>query len=147
MEWIRSQLEPLSQYETLWWWLFAVSVALVVLTPAAVSWVVVQLPKDYFTVKRRPLSMRSKKPSVAPKPLVLLKNALGAVLVLAGIAMFVLPGQGMLTLVAGLMLLDFPGKYRLERRLALQKHVWRSINWLRKRFGKEPLEKPKQAAV
>ena len=144
MEWIQSQLEHLSQYETLWWCLFAVSVALVVLTPAAVAWVVVQLPKDYFTAKRRPPSTRSKKPLVAPKPLVLLKNALGAVLVLAGIAMFVLPGQGLLTLVAGVMLLDFPGKYRLERRLALQRQVWQSINWLRKRFGREPMEKPKE---
>jgi hypothetical protein len=72
------------------------------------------------------------------------KNILGGMLVMAGIAMFVLPGQGLLTLVAGLMLVDFPGKFRLERRLATQRHVWRSINWLRKRYGCEPLEKPGQ---
>ena len=56
--------------------------------------------------------------------------------------MLVAPGQGLLTLAAALVLLDFPGKYRLERRLVTQKPVWKSINWLRRRAGREPLERP-----
>jgi hypothetical protein len=40
------------------------------------------------------------------------------------------------------MLLDFPGKYRLERWLATRRAVWRSINWLRRRAGREPLQQP-----
>jgi hypothetical protein len=60
------------------------------------------------------------------------KNALGFVLVLTGIFMLLLPGQGLLTIIAGMMLLDFPGKQLLERRLVRRPLVLRSINWLRK---------------
>ena len=148
MDWFQSQVEAfsdydLAKYEPFFWWSFALSLALVVLTPVAVAWVVVQLPKDYFTAERRPPSTWSKGRHELRAVIVLAKNFLGGILVIAGIAMFVLPGQGLLTLVAGLMLLNFPGKYRLERRLATQRHVWRSINWLRKRFRREPLEMPR----
>ena len=44
--------------------------------------------------------------------------------------MLVAPGQGLLTMVVGLLLVDFPGKYRLERWLVTRQQVWRSINWL-----------------
>jgi len=62
------------------------------------------------------------------------------VLILAGVAMLVLPGQGMLTIVLGIMLLNFPGKYRLERRVARMRPVARSINWMRARGGHPPLK-------
>jgi hypothetical protein len=75
--------------------------------------------------------------------LLIAKNVLGIVLVIAGVLMLLVPGQGLLTIVAGLILLDFPGKFDLERRLATQRHVWRSINWLRKRFGRTALQRPK----
>src|SRR5574340_1251928 len=43
-----------------------------------------------------------------------LKNVLGAGLLLVGIAMLVLPGQGILTILIGLTLLEFPGKRAME---------------------------------
>ena len=42
-----------------------------------------------------------------------LRNAVGLVLVTAGLAMLVLPGQGIITLLVGIILMDFPGKHRL----------------------------------
>jgi len=53
--------------------------------------------------------------------------------------MLVLPGQGLLTIFVGLMLLDFPGKYQVERRAVSYKPILRSINWLRQRVGRDPL--------
>lgn len=44
-----------------------------------------------------------------------LRNVLGAILLVAGIAMLVLPGQGVPTILISLGLMNFPGKYRLER--------------------------------
>jgi hypothetical protein len=143
MDWIKSQLQSLAGYETLLWWSFAVSLALVLLTPVLVAYVVVQLPKDYFTAERRP-PPESWYEHPALRPIIVIaKNALGFVLIVAGLVMLVVPGQGLLTLAVGLMLIDFPNKFRLERWLAMRPHVWRSINWLRKRFGREPLERPK----
>lgn len=69
------------------------------------------------------------------------KNSLGAVLVLVGIVMSLpgVPGQGLLTILIGVMLLDLPGKRGVERKIVGRPKVLRTINRLRKRFGKEPL--------
>jgi hypothetical protein len=48
------------------------------------------------------------------------------------------PGQGILTILAGLLLMNFPGKYRLERWLVQRPGVLSSLNWLRTRRGKAP---------
>ena len=69
-----------------------------------------------------------------------LRNAVGWVFVVAGIAMLVLPGQGLLSILAGLVLIDFPGKHRLERRLLGSPGVRRAMNWLRRRAGKPPFD-------
>ena len=71
-----------------------------------------------------------------------LKNLLGFTLVLAGVAMIFLPGQGVLTIVVGLGLMNFPGKYKLERRLIRIPAVHLSINWMRKQGHKKPLLVP-----
>ena len=72
-------------------------------------------------------------------PLWLLKNLFGLLLVIAGMLMLVLPGQGLLTIFVGLIFLDFPGKYRMERKMVSNDSVLRSINWVRARTGKPPL--------
>jgi hypothetical protein len=142
MESIKALLQALAEYQALLWWSFAISLGLLLLTPVVVAWVVVDLPKDYFTTKkRRHTGWLKKYPAMQPA-IAMAKNLLGIVLVLAGIVMLVVPGQGVLTLVAGTMLIDFPGKYGLERWLATRPPVWRSVNWLRKRAGREPLESP-----
>jgi len=72
----------------------------------------------------------------------LLKNLLGALLVVMGLVMLVTPGQGLLTLLAGLLLMNFPGKYRMERWLVLRPGVMRALNWLRQRQGHAPFDRP-----
>jgi len=56
------------------------------------------------------------------------------------LAMLVLPGQGLLTMFISLMLLDFPGKRRLEQSIVRRPIILRSINWLRERHHRPPLE-------
>jgi UPF0716 family protein affecting phage T7 exclusion len=69
------------------------------------------------------------------------KNVLGVILVVVGIVLVLpgVPGQGMLTILIGLMLLDVPGKRRLERRIVGRRRILKAINRLRKRFGGPPL--------
>jgi len=64
-----------------------------------------------------------------------LKKLLGLVFLLGGLAMLVLPGRVLLTLLVALVLLDFPGKYRLEKRLVRSPRVVSGINWLRRPTG------------
>ncbi len=142
MDWIDSLLEWGKANETTLWWVFAGSIVAFLLTPVAVSWMLVRLPADYFTKEeRRPLDSWSNRPALRIA-LLIAKNLLGVLFVLAGIAMMMLPGQGVLTLVVGLVLADFPGKFRLQRWIVRKRSVMRSINWLRKRAHREPLKRP-----
>src|SRR5690349_20129528 len=83
-----------------------------------VPWYVKRLPEDYFSrSEQERFGFDRPKRSIGDVFLMILNNTLGAVLVLAGIAMLVLPGQGLLTLLVGVFMMDFPGKRRLQRRI------------------------------
>lgn len=104
-----------------------------------VPWLVIQLPADYFHASYRPTLLWGVAHPVLRVLLHLGKNLLGFVVLLMGIAMLVLPGQGVLTIITGLLLMNFPGKYRFERWLVHQKPVLAGVNWLRRMAGREAL--------
>lgn len=124
--------------------LIAVGVASVVVCVAGIlasPWLLARLPADYFTAPRR-------HPAVARgHPLLrwlwrIGKNLFGFALLLLGLAMIPLPGPGMPFIVMGLVMADFPGKYRLERWLVRKKPVLTTLNWARRKGGAPPLEVP-----
>ncbi len=142
MEWLQSLTEWLTANRAILWWLFAGSLVLFLLTPICVVWLIVRLPPDYFVKKRhRPLASWDQRP-VLRLLILVAKNLLGIVLLIAGLVMLLAPGQGVLTIIGALILIDFPGKFRLERWLVTRQSVWRSINWLRKRAGRAALQRP-----
>jgi hypothetical protein len=131
-------------HETLLWWVGALSILMFVGTLVALPIVVARLPADYF--RRDPHAPRHHKQSAGLRLLGLLgKNLLGIVLVCTGVAMLVLPGQGMLTMLIGLMLINFPGKRALEQRLVRQPTVLRAMNWIRAQAHQPALELPPSA--
>jgi hypothetical protein len=71
----------------------------------------------------------------------LARNALGVALIILGflLSLPLVPGQGVLTLLVGLILLDFPGKRRLERELAARPRVLETMNRVRTWLGRPPL--------
>lgn len=117
----------------------AVSFVTFVSTLMVVPLLVVKIPSDYFAHVRRTGALWADRHAAARWMLLLAKNLLGYILIAAGILMLVLPGQGMLTIVIGIMLLNFPGKYKLERWIVSRRPVLQSINWARRRAGKDPL--------
>ncbi|MBI3201627.1 MAG: hypothetical protein HYZ29_08805 [Myxococcales bacterium] len=115
------------------------SLALLVGSVAMLPWFVARLPRDYFV---RPGHDPASSPIRDPgrrRVLLFLKNAAGAALLVAGLAMLVLPGQGVLTILVALVLLDFPGKRALERRLVARPAVGSALNAIRRRAKAEPL--------
>jgi hypothetical protein len=122
--------------------LAAVSVLMFVGSLAALPFLLARLPVDYFVDPRRHTSRLRRLHPAVYLTTVILKNLVGWILVLTGLAMLVLPGQGILTILMGLILSDFPGKFALERRLACRPSVLRAINWLRSRAGRGPLLPP-----
>lgn len=123
--------------------LAGLSVLMFVGSLIALPFLVARIPEDYFADPQRHSARLKRLHPVAYMSLRLLKNLVGWVLVLAGILMLVLPGQGILTIITGLVLSDFPGKYPLERRLASNRSVLNGINWIRRRGGHPPLMPPR----
>lgn len=104
--------------------------------------IVARIPADYFAHSGRPENAWSRLHPAARITVAVIKNAMGVLLMLAGLAMLFTPGQGLLTLLVGFLLIDFPGKYRFEQTLLRREKVMRLLNWIRRRKGKEPLEAP-----
>jgi hypothetical protein len=73
-----------------------------------------------------------------------MKNVLGILLVALGGLFLVTPGQGLLTVLAGLVLINFPGKRALELWIIRFPLVLRAVNWLRGKRGREPLQVPER---
>jgi hypothetical protein len=118
--------------------LFGLSIVSFVGSLIAVPWILIRLPSRYFDECHPRTWMKDHHPVLRTLGLVL-KNLLGAVFVLAGIAMLVLPGQGLLTMFVGIALVDFPGKRALERKIIAKPMVLHAINRLRQRFNRPPL--------
>jgi hypothetical protein len=116
------------------------TLVLVAASIAAVPFMVVRLPADYFAKPREPLAERFRAASLGGKLLIVLKNFGGAVLVLLGLAMLVLPGQGILTVLFGLVLLDLPKKHVIERKIVARPTIRKALTKLRARFDRPPFE-------
>ncbi len=117
--------------------LFVLSIIGFVGSLLAIPFLLVRLPAQYFD-ERHPRTWMQEYHPVLRWIGLILKNAIGAVFLLAGVAMLFLPGQGVLTMLIGISLLDFPGKRRLERRIIGLPSVLRTINTLRQQFGRPP---------
>ena len=108
---------------------------------AIVSVILVKLPKDHFSKRRKTKFWSGPHPALHAAK-VIGKNVAGVLLVALGVVLSIpgVPGQGLLTILLGVMLLDFPGRHRLEQKLLSKPSIVNSINRLRRRFDKEPLE-------
>lgn len=105
-----------------------------------IPFLVVRIPVDYFAESKRQTSPWAEQHIVIRWAVLIVKNIFGLVFVLLGLAMLVLPGQGLLTLLIGVLLLNFPGKYTFERWLIQRPSVHRAVAWLRRRAGQPPLQ-------
>ena len=123
-------------------WLVAVSALSVLIGAVLVPVMILRIPSDYFLPERRvKLASQSRHPAMRFFVLAA-KILLGALLVVTGLCLLLLPGQGLLTLFAGLVLMDYPGKFRFERWIVRRPYVLAALNWLRVQRGRRPLRAP-----
>ena len=111
-----------------------------VVSLAIVSFILVKLPSTYFQ-QSHPREFLPGRSSWVRWAGLIGKNLVGLVLVLLGILMSIpgVPGQGVLTMLLGIMLIDFPGKRRLEHTILSRPKVLSTINSLRHKYGKPAL--------
>jgi Ca2+/Na+ antiporter len=113
---------------------FVVFVASLLLTPLLLG----KIPQDYF--------IHTNQHKVEIKHLghliiVLIRTLIGFVLLIAGIIMLVTPGQGIISILLGLFLMEFPGKRKLELKLINHEPTFKTLNWLRSKVNKSPFDR------
>ena len=121
-------LDWLQTHTIVLWWLGALSGLTFFGTLIVIPILVVRIPADYFTCAYQRAHAHHGAWYYCG---LLIKNVLGLLFILTGIAMLVLPGQGILTILIGIMLMNFPRKRAFELRIVQQPTVLRAINWMR----------------
>ena len=123
-------------------WVVALSLLSFVASIGSLPFIVVRIPEDYFSHHHRHrLTMDRSRPFFGLLLLVL-KNLLGALLLVVGFIMLFTPGQGSLTILLGLMIMNYPGKYALERWIIRRPLIFRGVNAMRQKRGHPPLLPP-----
>ena len=117
--------------------LFLVSL---VLSFAAIAVVMVKIPANYFSTHYKQ-DFLPDSPWLVRWSAVILKNILGLILIILGIILSLpgVPGQGILTILLGLIMLDIPGKRPIEAKIIQRPAVLAAINNLRAKYDKPPL--------
>jgi len=137
MDWLLSTVQQFVSTDTLIA-LTALSLLFFVGTLIAIPFILVRLPPDYFDIRVPRPWMEDHHPMLRLAGH-LVKNAVGAIFLFAGFLMLFLPGQGILTMLIGISMLDFPGKRRVEAKLIGQPTVLSAVNAMRRKFEKPPL--------
>ncbi len=123
--------------------LLGVGLFLVSLTVSfiAIAVVMVKIPANYFSTHYRQDFLPGSHWTVRWGA-VIIKNIFGVFLILLGIVLSLpgIPGQGILTILLGLIMIDIPGKRPLEARIIKRPTVLAAVNRLRERYNKPPLQ-------
>ncbi len=93
--------------------------------------IIAAIPSNYFMVKSQPHAVT--KSPITSLLLSVLRNIIGVFLIFCGLVMLLTPGQGVLTILAGIFILDFPGKFKLELFLVKKPGVLKTLNWIRRK--------------
>lgn len=137
MDWLLTTVQQYVSTETLVT-LTALSVMFFVGSLIAIPFILVRLPTDFFDTRVPRRWMENHHPVLRLLGHVV-KNVVGVIFLFVGFLMLFLPGQGILTMLIGVTMLDFPGKRKLEARMIGQPAVLNAINNMRQKFGKPPL--------
>lgn len=136
-------IEFIHSHESLLLWLtivFIVSIIVLIGSTVLIPWMIVHIPSDYFSHSKRQKYVWDSQPPIMRLIFMLLKNILGIIFIIGGVAMLVIPGQGILTIVIGILLIDFPYKYQAESWIIKRPIILKSINLLRAKAKQSPLE-------
>ncbi len=111
-----------------------------VISFALIAIVLVKIPANYFSSHYTQDFMPNSSWGVRWGATIL-KNILGVFLVILGLLLSLpgVPGQGLLTILLGLIMIDIPGKRPFEARIIKRPTILAAANNLRARYNKEPL--------
>jgi ABC-type transport system involved in multi-copper enzyme maturation permease subunit len=124
-----------TQYQDIFIWLGIISLITFIASIVLIPLVIKRMPVDYFTnVAYHTIDVSS----VYKLTMFLIKNMIGLVLIIAGIIMLITPGQGIISIIIGLFLMQFKYKYKLEQKLIANDMTFKGLNWIRKKSNQKP---------
>ena len=108
---------------------------------AAIAIVMVKIPANYFSSHYKQ-DFLPDSPWLVRWSAVILKNIFGLLLIALGVVLSLpgVPGQGVLTILLGLIMLDIPGKRPLEAKIIQRPAVLSAVNKLRAKYNKPELQ-------
>lgn len=118
----------------------ATSILTFVVSIVCIPLLVGRLPSNFFQLPQESSTYITKQLSPISICILLLRNLTGTCLLLAGIIMLFLPGQGLITIIIGLGLMTFPYKNQLLYKMTRPETVQKSLDWIRKKMNKESFE-------
>jgi len=127
-------------HEILLLWLTIGSIMGFIGSLIVIPWILIQIPSDYFSYSKRKKHQWGSYPSIIRLVFLLVKNILGVIFIISGIIMIFIPGQGIITIIIGIILTDFPYKYKIERWIINRPAILKYINKLRAKAKKDPIE-------
>jgi hypothetical protein len=113
-------------------WLAAAIVVTFLVGLAVLRVLIVRLPSDWF-VREEPTRSRASR---------IARRIAGALLVLVGMALLVLPGPGMLIVAIGVALFDSPRKRQLLAKLLTRPAIGDALDRARARAKQPPFVRP-----
>jgi uncharacterized membrane protein SpoIIM required for sporulation len=101
---------------------------LLLVSMVGVHHMVYRLPHDYF-VRDHPPKNKLRR---------VIQNLVGGILIVLGLIMLITPGQGILTILMGVMLTNFPKKTQTIKKLLHRGKLKNTLNRLRQKAGQKP---------
>tara|TARA_B100000767_G_C19751781_1_gene531146 strand:+ start:1821 stop:2261 length:441 start_codon:yes stop_codon:yes gene_type:complete len=140
----KSILGWLESYSSILISLGGLSILILLLSIVGMGWFIAQIPEDYFIHDKRQAKQWNKYSSEAKIAIMISKNILGGIMIIGGLFLLILPGQGLLTMIIGLLLIDYPGKFKLEQKIISIPSIFKSLNWFRAKAKKSNLLHPQK---
>lgn len=129
-------------YTTLFEGLGLLSLATFLLSLLLIPFLISRASVDYFLIHATIVEQRHKRHPALAFTIKIIRNCLGCVLCLAGFMMLFLPGQGVITILIGVSLLDVRGRQRVMNALIHRPSLQHALNWIRQKTGKPPFNFP-----
>ena len=130
--------QAIADYHQYFVWMGIVSFVFFVGSLLLTPFLLGKIPQDYFIHTNQ---HKVEIEHLGHLIIVIIRTLIGFVLIIAGIIMLVTPGQGIISILLGLFLMEFPGKRKLELKLINHEPTFKALNWLRGKAGKDPFDR------
>ena len=131
-----------TSWQSVFEWLGLLSMMTFLISVLLIPFLVSRASTDYFLTHSQLVQQRHKHHPAKALLIKIIRNGLGLLLCFAGFLMLFLPGQGLLTILIGVSLLDFSWRQKALGVLIHRKAVQKALNWIRRKTGHSPFNFP-----